>query len=164
MVEHMRKTGEWGEFFPEYCRPFAYNESLAQTYFPLSKDEVQKNTWEWCKEASEQSKALKSIPGATLPDNIDDIPDDILNWAIECDATKKPFRVIRHELEFCRRMRLPVPRLHPDERHRRRMALRNPRKLWNRECAKCKDPIATSYSPERPETVYCEKCYLEAVY
>lgn len=26
--------------------------------------------------------------------SITDIPDDILNWAIECEVTKKPFRII----------------------------------------------------------------------
>lgn len=44
------------------------------------------------------------------------------------------------------------------------MALRNPRKLWKRQCGKCGKEIQTTYSPERPETVYCEGCYLSVVY
>lgn len=164
VIEHMRTSGEYGEFFPASCRPFAYNESLAQVYFPLTKDEAREQGWEWRDETVESLSVSRKIAAAELPDSIDEIPDDILNWAIECDVTKKPFRVIRQELEFYRKMRLPVPRLHPDERHRRRMALRNPRRLWNRQCAKCKEPIVTSYAPERPEKVYCERCYLSAVY
>jgi len=60
-------------------------------------------------------------------------------------------------------MNLPIPRLHPDERHKDRMELRNPRKLWKRNCANCGIEIQTSYAPDRPEKVLCEACYLEAV-
>jgi hypothetical protein len=31
----MQTTGEWGQFFPLWLSPFAYNESLAADYFPL---------------------------------------------------------------------------------------------------------------------------------
>ena len=125
----------------------------------------------------EASSAAKVISAVQLPDSIVDVPDDILNWAIECEATKRPFKIIKQELEFYRKMRLPVPRFHPDERHRRRMALRNPRKLWQRQCQKCQKDIQTTYAPDRPavrgseepsgsrgEIVYCEECYLKAVY
>ena len=109
-------------------------------------------------------QVAKIIPAEKLPDSIDDIPDDVLNWAVRCEATGRPFRIIKQELEFYRKMRLPVPRLHPDERHRRRMALRNPRKLWKRPCGKCGKEMETTYAPERPEIVYCESCYLQEVY
>ncbi len=164
IIEKMRADGEWGEFFPVQRSMFPYNLSVAQEYFPFSKGEVLARGWKWRDQTDEMPKVDKIIPAAHLPDSIDDIPDDILNWAIECDVTKRPFKIIKQELEFYRKMRLPVPRLHPDERHRRRMALRNPRKLWKRECMKCGKDIETSYSPERPEIVYCESCYLASVY
>ena len=83
----------------------------------------------------------KIIPASKLPENIEDIPDDILNWAIECEVTKKPFRIIRQELEFYRKHHLPIPRRHPDQRHLDRMAQRNPRKLYERlcDCEKCEE-------------------------
>ncbi|MCX6807598.1 MAG: hypothetical protein NTZ80_02225, partial [Patescibacteria group bacterium] len=102
----------------------------------------------------------------TKTDYLSVIPEnnDILNYAIECEITKKPFRIIKQELEFYRKHNLPLPKRHPDQRHKDRLSLRNPRKLWDRTCNKCNIPIQTSYSPDRPETVYCEKCYLETVY
>jgi len=106
----------------------------------------------------------KTIPAEKLPALIKDIPDDILNWAIECEETKKPFKILKQELAFYRKMNLPIPHFHPDERHKRRMASRNPRKLWKRECGKCGLEIETTYAPEKPEKVYCEKCYLKEVY
>ncbi|MCX6807789.1 MAG: hypothetical protein NTZ80_03270, partial [Patescibacteria group bacterium] len=78
--------------------------------------------------------------------------------------TKKPFRIIKQELDFYRKHNLPLPKRHPDQRHKDRLSLRNPRKLWHRTCNKCNISIQTSYSPDRSETVYCEKCYLETVY
>jgi hypothetical protein len=53
-----------------------------------------------------------------LPDDIAKIPDDILNWAIECEVTGKPFRIIKQELDFYRKRGLPIPRKHPDQRYR----------------------------------------------
>jgi hypothetical protein len=164
IIEKMRAAGEWGEFFPVFMSPFAYNETVAQEYFPLTKEEVLQRGWKWREQVDELPKVEKIISASQLPDSIDDVPDDILNWAVECEATKRPFRIIKQELDFYRQMRLPTPRLHPDERHRRRMALRNPRKLWKRQCMKCQIPIETTYAPDRPEIVYCEACFLKEVY
>ena len=36
----MISTGEWGEFFPSSLSPFGYNETVAQEYFPLTREEV----------------------------------------------------------------------------------------------------------------------------
>ena len=92
------------------------------------------------------------------------VPDDILNLAITCEVTSKPFRIISQELEFYRKHNLPIPRRHPDQRHLDRMSLRNPRKLFQRECYKCDVKIQTTYAPNRLEKVYCENCYNKEVY
>ncbi len=160
IIEHMMKTGEWGEFFPSSLSPFGYNETVAQEYFPLTKEQATKdNTFNWSDYEAPFPKVEKIIPANKLPEDISKIPDDILNWAIECEVTKKPFRIIRQELEFYRKHQLPIPRRHPDQRHLDRMALRNPRKLFERKCDKCGKDMITTYAPERPETVYCEECY-----
>lgn len=164
IIEKMRADGEWGEFFPPSMCPFGYNETVAQEYFPLTKEQALERGFNWSDYEPPLPKVEKIIKATELPDKIEDVPDDILQWAIECETTKKPFKIIKQELEFYRKMNLPIPHFHPDERHRRRMARRNPRKLWNRSCAKCQKPIATSYSPERPEIVHCESCYLSTVY
>ena len=164
LIEHMKRTGEWGKYFPYQTLPFAYNESAAQDYFPLSKEEAIRKGFRWRDIEEEPPDVKKIVPADKLPDSINDIPDDILDWAIACSATGKPFRIIKQELDFYRRMRLPLPRLHPEERHRRRMAMRNPYMLWKRSCANCQNNIQTTYSPDRTEIVYCERCYLETVY
>jgi len=164
VIELMRKNGEWGEFFPAGVAPFAYNETTAHMFFPLTPSEARKRGFPWKEEKQEQLSVSRTIPAEKLPASIDDVPDDILNWAVTCEATGRPFKIVRQELDLYRRMKLPVPHFHPDERHRQRMALRNPRRLWSRSCMKCRKPVETTYAPERPEIVYCEECYLQEVY
>jgi hypothetical protein len=162
IIEKMKADGEWGEFFPVSMSPFGYNETVAQEYFPLTKEEVLSRGWKWHEEEEKQDQYLG--PKYEIPDSILDVPDDITKQILLCEVTRKPYKIIPQELKFYREMGIPIPRKCPDQRHKERMALRNPRKLWNRQCAKCQQPIATSYSPERPEIVYCEACYLETVY
>ena len=176
IIDHMRKTpypstssgwsfgSEWWEFFPVEISPFAYNETVAQEYFPMTKEEVLDKWWKWKDEEDDIPNVTKTIPAERLPDDIKDIPDDILNWAIKCEVSWRPFKVIPQELNFYREHNIPIPHLHPDERHKARMKLRNPRKLWNRKCDKCNKDIQSTYSTDREEIVYCEECYLNDVY
>ncbi len=116
IIEHMKKTWEWGEFFPASISPFWYNETLAQEYFPISKRQAEEKWYNWSDYKPPLPKVDKIISASKLPEDIHEIPDDILNWAIECEVTKKPFRIIQQELAFYRKYNLPVPRKHPDQR------------------------------------------------
>jgi len=133
---------EWGEFFPPSLSPFGYNETVAMEYYPLTKEEALSKGFNWSDyepPPPKVEKILNQEQMKKLPDNIKDIPDDILNWALTCEVTNKPYRIIKQELQFYREHNLPIPRRHPDQRHKDRMALRNPRKLWNRQCD-CRNP------------------------
>ncbi len=165
IIESMQERGEWGEFFPIEKSPFAYNETLAQDYFPLTKKEAEERGWKWVEEEKQEiSGVTKKIPASKLPDTISEIPDDILNWAITCEESGKPFRIQKAELEFYRKMGIPIPHFHPNVRHMKRMEKRNPRRLWERKCDGCGAQVESSYSPERREKLFCEACYLARVY
>jgi len=164
IIEHMRSTWEWWEFFPSSLSPFGYNETVATEYFPLDPAQSENQWFNWSDYASPTPNVVKTIPADKLPDSIDDIPDDILNWAIICEITGKTFTIIAWELAFYRKYQLPIPRRHPDQRHLDRMNLRNPRKLFERDCDKCWIGMQTTYAPERPEKVYCEECYNKEIY
>lgn len=164
IIAHMQKSGEWGQFFGTELSAYAYNESVAQDWFPLDENGAKKLGFEWYDKKKEIPTVKKVIDANALPDTIEEIPDDVLNWAIRCAATTRPFRIQPAELKFYRKMHIPVPTEHFDVRHAKRMAMRNPRTIWQRECGKCKKQIDTTYAPERPEIVYCEECYLKEVY
>jgi len=155
IIQHMKGTGEWGAFWPYETLPFCYDETGAQDYFPLAKQEALAKGYKWSDYEEETPDVEKIIAADALPDTTADTPDDVLNWAISCEITGKPFRIIAQELDFYRRMNLPLPRVHPSKRHSRRMELRNPYILHNRQCSKCKKEVESSYSPDRKETVYC---------
>lgn len=163
LIEQMIENGEWGEFFPSSLSPFGYNESDAARYFPLTKAQAKERNLPWNDYEPPFPSTERTIQAKELPDALEDIPDDVLNWAIKCGSTAKPFKLIKQELEFYRNMHLPVPRLHPEERHQRRLALRNPRKLWQDKCSKCHILITTSYKPNKYLKVYCNECYIEEV-
>ncbi len=164
IIEHMKKTGEWGEFFPVHLSPFAYNETLGNEYYPLDKDEVESRGWRWRDVTIEMPDVEKKIEAHQLPDRIEEVPDDILNWAILCEVTGQPFRITKKELDFYRRQKLPIPRRHSDQRHKDRFALRSPRHLHDRSCDECGTAIRSSHSPDSGQTVYCETCFHRLVY
>ncbi len=164
IIEHMQKAWEWWEFFPITLSPFAYNETMAQDYFPLSREWILHKGWRWKIENDKISNVTKVIPAEKLPNSILDIPDDVLNWAIKCEISNRPYKIIPQELKFYRENNISIPHLHPDERLKERIKLRNPRKLHDRQCMKCDKDIQTTYAPERSEIVYCEECYLKELY
>jgi hypothetical protein len=196
IIEHMDKMPyidkkgrvyKYGEFFPPELSPFAYNETIAQEYFPLSKAEAESKGYSW-KDPEERNYKIQ-IPNDKLPDNIKDVKDDIVGKVIECahqgrcnEQCTTAFKIIEPELQFYKRMNLPLPRLCPNCRHYQRLKQRNPLKLWHRKCQcggeksengvyknttnhphhgpnHCPNEFETSYVPDRPEIVYCEQCY-----
>ena len=161
MNDKRQTINEYGEFFPTSLSPFAYNETIAQDFFPLTKEEVLARNWKW---KNEDEKGFYDGPSTTIPSNISDATDDICKQILRCEVTGKMYKIISQELSFYRTMNLPIPHRSPEQRYLDRRDIRNPRKLWNRSCAKCGEGMKTSYAPERPEIVYCEKCYLESVY
>jgi hypothetical protein len=164
IIEHMQSTGEWGEFFPTTISPFAYNETIAQREYPIAKEEALSKGWKWKDEVSEKPNVEKIIPASRLPNTIDKVPDDILNWAIECEETGRLFRIVPLELSLYRKLKIPIPKFHPEVRHSKRFSQRRPHKLFSRTCQNCQKNIQTSYSPNRPEKILCEQCYQAEVY
>lgn len=164
LVQHMKKSKEWGEFFPVALSPFGYNETVAHEYFPLSSEAVGKRGWKWKELATAPKDLKKVIRAQDLPETIAPVADAILDHVLLCEVSSRPYRIQKSELTFCRRMNLPLPRRHPDIRHRERLAQRNPRKLFSRACVSCQTSILSSYPPQAEEKVYCEDCYLKNVY
>ncbi|MBI5754175.1 zinc-ribbon domain containing protein [Candidatus Peregrinibacteria bacterium] len=158
IVEHMQKTGEFGEFFPSKISPFAYNETVAMEHFPLSKAEAIAKGYKW--KDLDPKEYLKQK--YKIPEDITQVPDTIFNEILACVTCGKNYKIIPEELKFYRLQSLPIPLKCHDCRHKDRLKLRNKRTLYPRTCQKCSLPLETTYAPERLEPIYCEKCYQEA--
>ena len=183
----------YGDFFPSDLSPFAYNETTAHEYYPLTEAEVREQGYRWYVPAEKQYAVTKN--SSELPDNIKEANDSILNEVIGCSHEGKcnhsctfAFKLIPAELNLYRSLELPLPRLCPNCRNSERVAQRNPFSLWHRRCEcegskskrkeenqyqntvrhshednPCPNEFETSYALDRPEIVYCEQCYQQEV-
>jgi len=159
LFEHMRETGEWGEFFPLGSSPFAYNETAAQAYFPLTKEQAVDLGASW-REEDEKSYDEQTYE---IPGYIRAVPDSITNEILACEHCKKNYKISQSELRFYRLEHYPIPHACPDCRYQVRIELRNPKTLFERKCAQCKKGINTSFPPESRAEVLCHSCYLRSV-
>ena len=157
----MKRTGEWGEFFPLDRSCYAYDETLSWELIRLAEDEIKAKGWLY---QNTDKQGAYTGPKYEIPDNIDDVNSEIAEKILISQESGKPYKVIPQEYKFLKQQRIPIPRKTPDERHYERIEKRNPIKLWPRACSKCSASITTSYAPDRPEKVYCEECYLKEVY
>jgi len=165
-IDHKGRVFKYGEFFPYDMSPNAYNESLAQDFFPLKKEEILEKGYQW-RDINKKEYEI-TIDSKDLPDNINNIDESISKEVIGCKNCLRAFRVIASEFQFYKRFNLPIPRFCSDCRCAERFKLVNPPKLWHRKCMNtkidCQNEFETSYDPEKPGIIYCEKCFQSEVY
>jgi hypothetical protein len=185
IIEHMRETKEWGEYFPANMSSFAYNESMAQDYFLLTKEEAIKAGYDWYERPPRDYKI--TLKTDDLPKTLNETKENITEEIVQCSSQNFPdqkekyplcttaFNITSLELSLYKILNLPIPDKCFPCRRQDRFKLRNPRKLWHRTCmcdkknhhnhkGKCEVEFETSYAPDRPEIIYCEKCYQQEVY
>ena len=123
IIEHMSRTGEWGEFFPVGSSPFAYNETAAMNAFPLPKEEIEAigGVYRNIDQARDQGEDEKAVLASDV------VPDEqiVIKSIFKCIESSKPYRIVKPELDFYIKLGVPLPTLHPDVRHRRRIKLRD---------------------------------------
>ncbi len=134
---------DFGRFFPAAHSAFAYNETVANEYLPLTREAALARGYRW-----REKDAREYLPAG----------GDVL----ACEDCGKNYKLIPQEV--LRLKDLPKPAKCPDCRLATRMRLRNPHKIYTRSCSKCSGVINSTFSPDRAEKVYCEKCYLAEVY
>lgn len=147
----------YGEFFKPGFAKFAYNKSNAIRFFPKDKEQAIDEGYTW--DDIESPNTLPSIESSQLPDTLEETSDSVLEEIIKCGECSRSYKIVRGELLLLRKMGLPVPHECPKCRESARFNRMNKPGMYHRNCAKCEAPIYTPYAPERPEIVYCVKCY-----
>ena len=154
IIQYMKKTGEWGNYFPKNMALFSYNESDAQGFFPLTKEQAVKKKFKWQKNmpGTYDQETLKKVP-----DDINSVDDNIIKEVVKCNKCSKNFKHTEAELGFYKKQIISLPDVCPDCRYRNRLKLRPEYRLYDRECMKlgCNTKFKTSYAPDRPEIIYC---------
>lgn len=159
-IDSKGRVWKYGEFMPYDLSLFAYNESFATQYFSLTKEEIESAGFKYIEPKKSEYKATITLED--IPDSIKDVEDDFIKEILKCDCGKF-YRIVVGELQLLKRFGIPVPRFCPDCRQDHRMKRLNSPFFYNRTCDKCGIDIKTSYAPDRPEIVYCEKCYQQEV-
>ncbi len=175
IIEKMIEDHEWGEFFPSSISPFGYNETTAMRYFPFTREEALRLEMNW----QDKSYDIEYTSEFYEPlDKIEEYRDPVeqeklLSGVIKCEASGRPFKILPKELAFYIENKIPIPTKHYKVRNEERFARRTPRKLWDRQCmceesghdhsGRCKNEFKTTYSPDRTELVYCERCYQKEI-
>jgi hypothetical protein len=178
---------KYGDFYPIEQPLWAYNESWAHPFFPITKEQAFEQGYSWRDNIERNYKI--TIKSKDLPDHIKNVSDNILNDIIECEHKDRDcnqecttaFKILPNELQFYRQENIALPRLCTNCRHYERIKKANPPKLWHRKCmcnglesnnkeykntiehfhgeGPCPNEFETAISEERKEIVYCEKCY-----
>jgi hypothetical protein len=147
----------YGEFFPpEFCR-FAYNCSNAMKFFPKTREQAESEGYFWHEEPENAPEA--TIKGDELPETLAEVADNITDEIIACTTCPKCYKIVPLQLEILKKLNLPIPSRCPKCREAQRFSKINIPRFYDRTCAKCSAPVTTAFAPERPETIYCEKCY-----
>ncbi|MFA6917584.1 MAG: zinc-ribbon domain containing protein [Candidatus Gracilibacteria bacterium] len=159
IIERMKEEGAYGEFFPISTSPFAYNETIAQEWFYMTKEQALEKGYKWKEKDNKEYMPQKAEP----PDDVNDASQEITKEIFSCDSCGKNYKLINPEFDFYKKSQVPIPRECPSCRHAKRISFKNPHHLWTEKCAKCQTEISTTYPPQRKQKIYCEKCYVKAI-
>ncbi len=169
-VDNKGHVYSFGEYFPDICIPFGYNESAAQEFFPLSKEQIGLQGYVYYEPVIHTY--VPTISKEKLSNNFDQYDEKITDEIIECKDNGSctthrcvgVFKITKEEVLFYQKYKLSLPTQCPNCRHYERLVYVHMPKLHNRICSNgCGTAFETTYSPERPEKVYCESYYQKAV-
>ncbi|MES3031650.1 MAG: hypothetical protein V4699_00195 [Patescibacteria group bacterium] len=156
--------GNYGEYFPYKFSNFAYNTSMAQILYPLTKEQIMAKGAYWQDEIKVVTGSLETVKSENLPDDIDDLSDDIFGKAILSASSENPFRFVPTEIEFYKRYRISLPTMTPLERNLERYERMGNFRIFQDNCFSCGQTIWSGYQTKDGFKPYCEKCYQQEVY
>jgi hypothetical protein len=158
IIDHMKSTGEWGGFFPAYVSDFGYNDTVAEDFFPLNKEQAAAQGFKWVdKIEAEYGRGTKEIP-----DDIFETTVDTSSTIYTCKISNKDYKITDQELKFYQQNGIALPDKCFQQRHKSRFNQRNKRVLYDRNCAKTNEPIKTTYPPDSNWIVYSGQAYLDS--
>jgi CxxC-x17-CxxC domain-containing protein len=147
----------YGETFPLKQSLFGYNETTAHRYFPKTKEQVLKEGYNWYD--IEETQYAITLKAEDIPETIKETTEEVTKEVLGCNECHRGYKISLLEYNLLQKMNMPVPHSCLKCRNNYKFSRLNPIKLFERNCAKCEKDITTPFSPDRPEVVYCEKCY-----
>lgn len=154
ILEHMTRTGEYGEFFAIALSPIPYNHSLAQRFYPLTHAEVETRGLQWHEKHSiDLTKAMETD---ALPDGLPASDDPII---VKSARSSVPFLITAQEISRYRKLHVPLPRQTYSERMEERASQMRGVQLYERACQRTGRKILTTFPPDTPWIVWDREEY-----
>ncbi len=114
IVEHMKSTGEWCEWFPVQVSTNTYQESWAHEYLEdIPEEEIHRRGYK-IGTVTHQAADANAVDVEKLPQPI--AAEMVLGKSIRCRVSGQAFSFQAAELEFYRKYSIPVPPVHWRER------------------------------------------------
>ena len=166
IAQMIRDKQRW-EFFNPQLSYFGYNETIAMEFYPISKEDAIKM---WYKredyeapmpnvEKFVQWKDLPKLWCKVIQEKKPEFLQKILNYAIVCEVSKKPFRITKQEIDFYIKHDLPLPTKHPDVRHQDRVERKEGSVLHLIHCDECGEEMLSVHKQWKWKKILCEKCF-----
>ncbi len=163
IITHLKKTEEYGDFFPGSFAASPYQESLADFYWPLTKEQAERYGF-WLR-TTKDNRTVEAVDASAIPDRSDDASED-LSQKIFWDATaERPFQIQPPDIAFAEDLKVPLPYTYYMRRLQENFRLIPFNgTLRTATCGKCAKQVQTGWPREYDGRILCEECYLEEVY
>lgn len=192
-IDGMGRVYKYGEFFPLEISPCSYNESAAIDYFPISKEEALKKGYQWRdidKKEFAITISADQLPDH-INDVDDNIVKEIIGCSSckkafriikdelafykrfnlplprKCHLCRYEDRIkLRNTIKYYAR-KCSCAGIKSDNgiytNTASHFSAEGGSSSGGHSESPCPNEFETSYSPERPEIVYCEECYQQEV-
>lgn len=109
VISHMKKSGEWGEFFPGYFAPNPYEESFSGFHFPIDKPK----DLGFREGGPVERKTVKTAEIEDIPDSWKKLNSEKEKWLSEQifwdEKYQRSFQITQKDIDFAKRIKGPLP-------------------------------------------------------
>lgn len=174
LIDYWKQNGTISLALPKDLSTFAYNETAAQDFYPLTKEQALVSGYSW-KDDMPGTFGKETLQPKEIADSIVNVNDDITKKVLRCVRCNKNYKIIDAELLLYKKLGVPVPRECFDCRLRKRLDLMGTRQLQNMQCtctleheehrrAQCPNTFTTKYKVGDAKKIFCKDCYKKEIY
>ncbi len=161
IIEHMKRTGEWGQYFPPQYSPFCYNDTNVVGVLDSEFDDCDAvaRRMGLRARAYDEEKNHNATSVSQMPDRSDAWRESHLDMVWACARSERAFKITNQELRLYQRMRVPVPREH----WRTQFEIFSPMMYpvpHHAVCAQCNKEIYAYIHPHKTSRrLLCDTCF-----
>ena len=163
IIQKMKQTKEYGQFFPGYFAANPYDESWASMHWPLKDEEKRRYGFRLQPFQEQRISTYKDV--TSIPDDsmmADKSTTQEIYWD---DQAKKPFQIQKTDITFAQQLGVPLPYTHYARRLQENFKwIPFSGTLRTVSCGNCHVEIKTGWPKQYDGRILCETCYQQKIY